>query len=237
MYAASAGLALAGLVLAGAAAARPQDPQEGGLDEATLELMSPGPMHAHLAPLVGSWDMATRYRMTPDGPWLESTAHAQREWVLDGRFVRETVEAEYRGQPFHGIGFFGYDNLREEYRFVWLDNVATGMMTASGTSSDGGRTIVFEGTNADPMTGEKDAWFRHVLRVVSDDENVFEMYARAPGGEEFQTMELRATRARAKALRFTPGSCCDRAAKLGGACTHACCVTARRQGRVCTNCN
>jgi hypothetical protein len=238
--AASAGLVLAGAVLAVAAADRVQDAQdtpEGGLDEATVKLMSPGPMHAHLAPLVGSWDLTTRYRMTPEAPWEESTARAEREWILDGRFVKETVEAEYMNQPFHGIGFFGYDNVREEYGFVWLDNMVTGMMTASGSSSDGGTTITFEGTNADPMSGEKDAWFRHVLRIVSDDENVFEMYARDPGGGEFQTMEIRATRAGASAPRFTPGSCCDLAASLGGACTHACCVTAQRQGRVCSNCN
>ena len=237
--AASVGIALAGAVLISTAANRPQEPQEAGFDEAAMSLMSPGPMHEYLGPLVGSWDMTTKHRMTSEQPWEESTAHAQREWILDGRFVKETVEADFMGQPFHGIGFFGYDNVREEYCYMWIDSMGTGIMTGAGSSSDGGKVISFEGTTANAMTGEKDAWFRHVMRIVSDDENVFEMYAKDPSGEEFKTMEIASTRTGTEAmtLGFTAGSCCDRAAKEGGACTHPCCVTAASEGRVCADCN
>ena len=69
-------------------------------------------------------------------------------------------------------------------------------MTAPGSSADGGKTITFEGTNANPMSGEKDAWFRQVMHIVSDQENVFEMYAKDESGREFKTMEITATRAR-----------------------------------------
>ncbi len=235
----SVGIVLTGALLASTAVNRLQEPQEAGFDEAAMKLMSPGPMHQYLEPLVGSWELTTKYRMTPEQPWLESTAQAEREWILDGRFVKETVDAEFMGQPFHGIGFFGYDNVREQYCSMWIDSMVTGIMTAAGSSSDGGKTISFEGTNANPMTGEKDAWFRHVMRVVSDDENVFEMYAKDPSGKEFKTMEITATRTGAKAvmLRFKAGSCCDRAAKAGGACAHPCCVTAASEGKVCATCN
>lgn len=237
--AASVGIVLGGALLVSVAANRPQEPEEAGFDEVAMKLMSPGPMHDHLNPLVGSWEMTVKHRMTPELPWEESTAHAERGWILDDRFVKETVKADFMGQPFHGIGYFGYDNVREEYCYMWIDNMGTGILTAPGSSSNGGKTISFEGTHANPMTGEKNAWFRHVLRVVSDDENVFEMYAKDPSGMEFKTMEITATRTGVKAvkLRFKTGSCCDRAAKAGGACTHPCCVTAASEGKVCATCN
>jgi len=39
------------------------------------------------------------------------------------------------------------------------------------------------------------------------------------------------------APRFTAGSCCDKAAKAGGACGHGCCKKARASGTVCVACN
>ena len=192
--AASVGAVLTGAVLVSIAANRLQEPQEAGFDEAAMKLMSSGPMHEHLKPLVGSWEMSINHRMTPELPWEESTAQAEREWIFDRRFVRETVKADFMGQPFEGIGLFGYDNVRKEYCFMWIDNMGTGIMTAPGSSADGGKSIAFEGTNANPMTGEKDAWFRHVMRIVSDQENVFEMYAKDKSGKEFKTMEITARR-------------------------------------------
>ena len=40
------------------------------------------------------------------------------------------------------------------------------------------------------MTGAKNDWFRSVFRTVSDDENVYEMYAKDASGEEYKSMEI-----------------------------------------------
>lgn len=37
--------------------------------------------------------------------------------------------------------------------------------------------------------------------------------------------------------KYTPGSCCDKAAKDGKKCTHPCCVAAEKEGKVCDHCN
>jgi hypothetical protein len=37
--------------------------------------------------------------------------------------------------------------------------------------------------------------------------------------------------------KYTPGSCCDKAAKKGEKCAHPCCVKAEAEGKVCTKCN
>ena len=192
----SAAVVVLGALLISAAAGRGQDPQEANYDtDEMMKLGAPGLMHQHLEPLVGSWEMTAKMRSAPGTDWEEeSTSEAKREWICDRRFVKETVESDWMGMPFEGMGLFGYDNVREEYCFMWVDSMSTGMMFAPGTSTDGGKTITFEGTHADSMTGEKDAWFRHVMRIVSDDENVFEMYARDPSGEPFMTMEITSKR-------------------------------------------
>jgi len=37
--------------------------------------------------------------------------------------------------------------------------------------------------------------------------------------------------------QYKAGSCCDKAAKKGEKCTHPCCVTAEKDGKVCAKCN
>ncbi|MFB3051470.1 MAG: hypothetical protein ACE1Z0_05735, partial [Acidimicrobiia bacterium] len=66
--AASLGIVLTGAVLASAAASGLQERQEAGFTEAAMKLMSPGPMHAYLNPMVGSWEMSIKHRMTPELP-------------------------------------------------------------------------------------------------------------------------------------------------------------------------
>ena len=41
----------------------------------------------------------------------------------------------------------------------------------------------------------------------------------------------------APALKFKEGSCCDKAAKAGGACSHPCCKDAEAAGKACEKCN
>src|SRR5262245_9783693 len=119
-------LVAAAAVIAGLALAEDKAQQ---LDPKTEELMkkaeaasTPGPAHQALEPLVGDWDVEVKMWMAPDGPPTVTKGTAKSAWTLKGRFVQQEFNGEFMGKPFRGIGFTGYDNVRQKYRSFWIDD-------------------------------------------------------------------------------------------------------------------
>jgi hypothetical protein len=156
-----------------------------------LRRMTPGPMHAKLEPLIGSWTMSGKFRMTPGDPWQEFEAQVEREWILDKRFVQEKVESHFLGQPFEGIGLIGYDNVREEFTMVWVESMATGTWLSRGRL-EGGK-LVFEGENSDAWTGEENRWGKSELDL-SGTVHSYRGLCMDAAGKEFVSMEMTAKR-------------------------------------------
>lgn len=152
---------------------------------------TPGEFHETLGLQVGEWDAEVRFWSEPGGEPSVMEATATIEWVMDGRFVRETVESEFMGQPFRGVGYTGYNNLTGEYEGSWMDNHSTALYRYTGERDDRGR-LVFVSESVDPLSGQK-VKERSVWEMVSDDEMVARSY-RLEDGEEFLTMELRYSR-------------------------------------------
>ena len=179
--------------LSAAVALVAQDVQEASAPSPeALARMAPGPMHAKLEPLIGNWKLDGKWRMTPDAPWTEFEATVEREWILGGRFVQETVASEFLGEPFEAIGVFGYDNTREEFTSLWLENMSTAIMTSTGTLK--GNTLTFEGVNANAMTGEKDCWSKSVVDLGNRDRQTYKGFGKDANGVEFQNLEMIAVR-------------------------------------------
>ena len=161
---------------------------------AWMKYASPGENHRHLDVFEGSWDISGKYRMAPNAPWIESKSTSKSEWVLDGRFLLTHVEGQgMMGGTFKGIGIMGYDNLKEKYVSVWMDNMGTMIMSAEGEGDESGKVFNLSGKFDDPAGGEKRT-YRAVTRVVNDDKIVDEMYASDQDGNEFKNMELIYTR-------------------------------------------
>ena len=126
----------------------------------------------------------------------ESTGTAEYEWILGGRYVLEKVRGnpETEGQtPFEGMGVHGYDNLKQKYVAMWIDNMMTGLFTSEGTCDASGKIITLLGEDTDPTTG-KAMQIRSVLRIVDDNKWVSETYCQGPDGKEFMAVELTYTR-------------------------------------------
>jgi len=180
--------------------------QPGGDEMAKMmELMkkaaTPGEFHNHLKPLVGKWTFTTKYRMSPDGPWEQSTGNAVYKWILGGRILVHEVKANpspddaMMGGPFEGFGLTGYDNVSKKYFNVWLDNMGTGMMSSTGSCDSSGKTITYMGDYNDPMTG-KVKTVKSILKIAGDDKVVFEMYDKGPDGKEYASLEVSYVRAK-----------------------------------------
>ncbi len=167
--------------------------------EAMQKAATPGEFHDNLKPLAGKWTFTTRYRMSADGPWEQSTGSAVYKWILGGRILVQEVKANpspedaMMGGPFEGYGMTGYDNVSKKYFNVWCDNMGTGMMSSTGTCDSSGKTITYMGEFNDPMSG-KVKRIKSVLKIVGDDKVVYEMYEKTPDGKEYMSLEVTYTR-------------------------------------------
>jgi hypothetical protein len=188
-------LAAAGVLIFGLALASDQSDSR-KLDPKMQEMMqkaeaagAPGTAHKRLEPLVGDWDVEVKMWMAPDGPPTITKGTAKSTWALKGRFVQQEFSGEFMGKPFHGISFTGYDNVRQKYNSVWLDEMSTGMHISEGDADTDGKVISFDCDFACPMTGEKHKEMKQICRIVSSDKHVFEMHDPATG-DNSKTMEI-----------------------------------------------
>src|SRR5687767_10832190 len=74
----------------------------------------PGPGHAALAPLVGTWRVENSIYIaigTPEKPVVSGDIICRREWVAGGRFLRDVTEGTIGGGPYWREGLLGYSNM------------------------------------------------------------------------------------------------------------------------------
>ncbi|MBD3163545.1 MAG: DUF1579 domain-containing protein [Candidatus Eisenbacteria bacterium] len=159
-----------------------------------MEMMAPGEEHEALQAFVGTWDVAVKsWWQGPDGPATESSGVSEGEWILDGRYLEENVTGQMGMGVFRGIGIVGFDKFNKEYVNSWVDNMGTGIFTATGVYDPAEKTYTYTGTMDDPMTGREDVPFRSVIKIESDDKHVHESFEERDG-EWVKTMELIYTR-------------------------------------------
>ncbi len=154
---------------------------------------TPGAAHQALEPLVGTWTAEVKCWMAPDAPPMVTKATAKATWVMNGRFVQEEFNGEFMGKPFRGMSLTGYDNIKQKYNTVWVDDMHTSMMTSEGEAVNGGKVITLEGKYDCPMTGQKNMTMKQVIRIISPDTHVFEMHDPTKG-DHSRTMEITYTR-------------------------------------------
>lgn len=174
-------------------AQEPEPDEMAAMQEAWMKAMTPGVHHKHLQATAGDWEYKSKMWMDPAAPPTESEGTCKREMILGGRYLREEYSGVFMNMPYKGIGITGYDNLAEEYRSVWIDNMGTAVMTGSGQCSDDGATLTLEMEYIDAMTMEP-ATMRAVMKLLAPDKMVAEYYGAGPDGEEFKAMEFVFTR-------------------------------------------
>ena len=156
------------------------------------ELSTPGPAHKVLEPLVGDWSAEVKFWMAPDAPPTVTKGTAKSTWRLKDRYVQAEFNGEFMGKAFQGLSLTGFDNVRQKYRTVWIDDMSTTLVTSEGDADSGGKVITFKGDYACAMTGEKHKACKQVYRILSNDKHVFEMYDPAQGDSKM--MEITYTR-------------------------------------------
>ncbi|MCB2211304.1 DUF1579 domain-containing protein [bacterium] len=160
-----------------------------------MEMMSPGEHHQRLDYFIGDWDVTARMFM--GGPGTEAADYpgsATFEWVLGGRFIQETVDGEFMGNPYHSIGFIGYDNFRMQYTSSSLSNTSTAIGNMAGVFDEKNNAYIFFGPMDEPMTGEIGKTVKYVLRIIDENNFVGDVHDPIYGLGDTKVMELIYTR-------------------------------------------
>lgn len=153
----------------------------------------PGEMHKMMSLWNGTWTGEVTMWIAPDAQPVKSNATVVNKMVLGNRYQQSSFKGTYQGKPFEGIGTLAYDNSRKLFLSTWIDNTSTGMMTAEGPWDPASKSITFKGTMSDPATG-KLLDTKEIFKPIDNNYQVMEMYAIAPDGKEFKTMEIKYTR-------------------------------------------
>jgi hypothetical protein len=153
---------------------------------------APGPGHKALEHFVGNWKAEVKCWMDPGSPPNISQATAKTSWTMSGRFLEENFQGEMMGKPFRGRTLMGYDNTKQVFNSVWVDDMHTSMFTSEGKGDSGNKIITLEGRTTCPATGRRDIPMKVVLKVISPDKHTFEMFDGSKGNA--RTMEITYTR-------------------------------------------
>ena len=100
---------------------------------------TPGAAHKNLAGMEGTWTAKVKSWMSPGAPPMENDGTSESKMALGGRFLEERVQSSFMGQPFSGIGYTGYDNVKKKYVSTWMDNMGTMIMVMEGTPDPAGK--------------------------------------------------------------------------------------------------
>ncbi len=159
---------------------------------AMMKIAAPGPEHAALNPLAGIWKTTTRMWTAPNAEPQVSEGTAERNWMMDGRYLVGNYKGQFGGMPFEGMEVLGYDNLKKEYVSSWVDNLGTGIMLSQGSAMDPNtKSFTLTGTSTDPAG--KEYAMREVTSIVDGNTYTVTMYANETGQEQ-KMMEITCTR-------------------------------------------
>jgi hypothetical protein len=157
--------------------------------KAMMAYSTPGEIHKMLSKSVGSWTANITMWTQPGASPMTSTAEANSEMILGGRYLEAKNTGNYMGMPFEGISITGYDNAKKMFVNTWIDNMGTGMMSMTGPWDPATQSIRLSGTMVDPVSG-KDIAVREVVKIVDDNTQVMEMYS-VLDGKDFKNMEIK----------------------------------------------
>jgi hypothetical protein len=124
--------------------------------------------------------------MAPGAPESVSAGTSVNRLVLGGRFLEQIYKGTSMGMPFEGIGFTGYDNVRQKYVGMWMDTFGTGIMTSTGTGRPTDERMDFVCEAIEP-SGQKKV-FDAIVRIRDHEHHAYEMWTTGPGGKSYRVM-------------------------------------------------
>jgi hypothetical protein len=136
------------------------------------DMPSPGPEHARLAQLEGTWEGDEDLAPSPRGPGGRAWGRIVMTREVDGFFLLQDYLEELDGRVvFRGHGVVGWDPMARAYSWYWVDSTGVPGVPMSGRWE--GEALTF--TRDGPQGGLRCTW-RIAGRRLS-----FEAQAQSPG--------------------------------------------------------
>lgn len=149
----------------------------------------PGPEHAVLKGLEGTWDAKMKMPGAPEAIPAVMTYKSE----LGGLWLTSDFKSDVPGFQFQGKGFDGYDQGKKKFVGVWIDSMITGLMTLEGTYDEKTKTLTMTGVG--PGEGGKEQQkFKNVTKFTDSDHHTFEMYMVGDDGKETLAFTIEYTR-------------------------------------------
>lgn len=148
----------------------------------------PGPHHKHLKAMEGEWTTKGTFMMESGSVTSEGTS--SNKMVNGGRFLECDYSAPFMGAPFSGKAVMGHNNPKKQFEMIWYDTMSSGIDVKTGTCSDDGKTITFNGHWDGPM-GKLPV--RMVFQINGPDSYTMSSYTTMQG-QEIKDMEIVYTR-------------------------------------------
>ena len=159
------------------------------------EVSTPGEGHKTLEQFVGKWDTISRaWGEGPGKPPSESKGSCETKWILDGRFLLEESAGQMMGMPYKSMNMIGFDNYKKKYIMSYADSLGTAIYTGEGKLDPSNKVMTSFGKMDDFLTGDRDKPVKYVMRIISKDKHVFEIYDEVGSPNEYKALEITYTR-------------------------------------------
>ena len=150
------------------------------------DLPKPGPEHARLKEMEGTWDAV----MEMGGQ--KSKCVATYKSICGGMWIESDFEGDLGGIQFKGHGLDGYDLQKKEYVGLWVDSMSSTPLNSVGTYDADKKTLKMTGTS----TGPDGKPAKHTMTSVMKDADhmTFKMSMVGPDGQEQPAFTIEYTR-------------------------------------------
>ncbi len=195
------------MALCAFAAESPSAPgeQPAGMSQEAMELVqamkaahenstAPSAFHQKLEHFVGDWEVTLRMWMAgPDAPPAESVGEVHIEWILDGRFITERMQAELpmggMKIPLDSFSVTGYDNYRNLYVGSLFGSLSTEIINTQGSVSLDGKTFTAYGRMHEPNLNVASRMVRFETKIEDEDHHVVTVYD-LHAGEDYVALQF-----------------------------------------------
>jgi hypothetical protein len=151
---------------------------------------APGPEHARLTALCGTWDVEMTFWLQPGRPPILSKGVSTIRSLLDGLFIEEKIEGALAGNPFTTLAWTGFNTSTHQYEATRISSTNTGRVAETGAWDEQARRFELKASYAMGA----DTWTqRTVIQPTSATTMVATSYLSFGSVAEWKAVEIRYT--------------------------------------------
>lgn len=152
---------------------------------------APGPEHARLTAMSGTWDVELTFWFQPGRPGVTSKGTSTIRPLFDGLFIEEKIEGALNGTAFTTLSWTGFNTETHQYEATRISSTNTIRIAETGVWDEQARQFELKATY--PLAG--DTWTqRTIIQPTSADAMVATSYLSFGTVPEWKAVEIKYTR-------------------------------------------